>query len=287
MRNPVLRFPDGTPNVDPTTYGRSPALMDPDQTQTSNGALNQPPISGGNARGSSRVPQIQPNLIDMRSEGLMRIGGAISGASQNGGLAAMQAGSEAYGGIMDYNRRQEDEAFALEEARRQALQTRITNAAKNANKPPSDQDMQDMAAAAGKYQTAMEVLQGFKDRDYVVGWQSYLTEIWDNVTDDPRQNIRLKLQTLKVDKILANVARTKGAISEKEMEIFASDQPSRLAGEEIWTNWVKDYAEALRVMNIRMQGGSTTGAYSDGTSSGDFTSSGPSAPDTTGYSIVN
>lgn len=272
-----------SPMVDPNSqnpgipYGvGQPVLMNPNQPNNPPPALRQP-LQTGNARGSSRMPTIEPQKINMMGEGMIRMGSAMGAQQGNGLNAGMAAAGQEYGNIMDYNRGAEAEAQALEEARRAEIQRRMDAQAKSsAPKPASDQDMQDMAAAAGKYQTAMEVLQGFKDRDYVVGWQSYLTEIWDNVTDDPRQNIRLKLQTLKVDKILANVARTKGAISEKEMEIFASDQPHKLAGEGIWSNWVKDYAEALRVMNTHMRGGSTTGTYSDGSSSGSFNPTGQS-----------
>lgn len=280
------------PNNSTLPYNQGqPVLMNPNQPNNPPPALRQP-LQTGNARGSSRMPAIEPQKIDMMGEGMVRMGSAMGAQTGNGLNAGMAAAGQEYGNIMDYNRGAEAEAQALEEDRRVELQRRMdaqaaAQAKSSAPKPASDQDMQDMAAAAGKYQTAMEVLQGFKDRDYVVGWQSYLTELWDNVTDDPRQNIRLKLQTLKVDKILANVARTKGAISEKEMEIFASDQPSKLAGEEIWSNWVKDYAEALRVMNTHMRGGSTTGTYSDGSSSGSFNPTGQSPVDTSGYSIVN
>jgi hypothetical protein len=281
MVNPILNPQDPR---DP----RAAILTNPAQANNLQPAL-QMPTPGGNARQSTRVPNIQPRLVDMRTEGNMRIGGAIMAASSLGGNEAINAGIQEYAGIQDYNRRAEDDAFALEEARRESIQARMDSQAKlNAPTPANDADM---AAAAGKYQTAMEVLKGFKDRDHVVGWSSYLTEIYDNVTDDPRQNIRLKLQTLKVDRILSNVARTKGAISEKEMEIFASDQPSKLAGETIWANWVRDYAEALRVMNVRMRGGSTTGTYSDGSMSGSFTapsSESFNAPiDTTGYTVIN
>ena len=279
MRNPVLRFPAGTPNVDPTTYGRSPALMDPDQTQTSNGALNQPPISGGNARGSSRVPQIQPNLIDMRSEGLMRIGGAISGASQNGGLAAMQAGSEAYGGIMDYNRRQEDEAFALEEARRQALQTRMTNAAKNATPPQTDEQAFEVNNGIQELSDMIGMLEeGGMTGPYDGTVQAWLDEkgvtdaVFGGAEGAKRAYYRQLLEGYRVNEALEFVSKTKGAISEKEMKLFLSPLPvTQGTTEETWLMHLREKKRIALKLKAFM----------------DLQNGGPSAPDTTGYSVVN
>jgi len=113
----------------------------------------------------------------------------------------------------------------------------------------------------------MAVLQGFDDHDGVVGLGSYLKRPWDQITGNERENIRLKIASLRVDNTLSYVAQTKGAISEKEMAIFSSAQPRWIDGEDIWRRWVQDYAEAIRVMNVNMNGGSVTGTYSDGTTS--------------------
>ena len=280
VRRPILQTQPQ--EIDPRTGA---ILTDPTQAQTNTGALAQPmnQPQTGNARQSNRVPR---NLIDMRSEGLIRIGGKMAGAAENGVLDAMAAGSSEYADIEDYNRRVEDDAFILEEARRQAIQDRIDRQTKidTKNKP----SVEDQAAAQAKLQIALEVLKGFDERDGVVGFGSLLTQTYDRLTDDKRENIRLKLKTLQVDRILSNVARTKGAISEKEMEIFASDQPAWWAGEDIWRKWVEDYAEALRVMNTNLQGGSTTGSYNDGSTSSDFNGSGSSSASADdGFSFVD
>ena len=51
------------------------------------------------------APQVPQQRIGL-NEGLIRTGGAIVGASQDGGLAAFQAGTDMYGQIQDYNRSQ-------------------------------------------------------------------------------------------------------------------------------------------------------------------------------------
>ena len=51
------------------------------------------------------APQVPQQGIGF-DEGLIRTGGAIVGASQDGGLAAFQAGTDMYGQIQDYNRSQ-------------------------------------------------------------------------------------------------------------------------------------------------------------------------------------
>lgn len=192
---------------------------------------------------------------------MIRMGGAgMAGASQ-GGLASMGAMTSAYGDIMDYNRSREMEEYnaqvnaANEEQRRKdALAARM---AKSAGKAKGSGDEVGAAKALLSLQNAQDVLDGFKRRDGVVGWGSFFLRGWDQLTGDQRENIRLKIQSMKVDRVLANIAQTKGAISEKEMDIFMSDQPSMYAGEKIWTAWVENYIEALKVMHKNLRDGTT------------------------------
>lgn len=238
--------------------------------------MTQPGALSGNARGSIRMPQMPQNQrINMGGEGLMRIGGNMIGASADGGLAAINAGTNTYGDIMDYNRAREmdeyaiQEAQALEQQRRLDLQRKLEREQTKENEP----DVEGAAKALVNLQTAQEVLQGFDDFNDVVGWKSMITRKWDQLKDNQRENIRLKIETLKVDRVLANIAQTKGAISEREMDIFMSDQPSWLAGEEIWRNWINDYIAALRVMHTNLANGTTvdTGArMSTMSNSGDY-----------------
>lgn len=271
------------PQMRPSNLG-APVLMNPNQPNNP-----KPALQTGNARGSSRMPTVEPNRINMMGEGMIRMGSAMAGQQGMGLNAGMAAAGQEYGNIMDYNRQAEDEAAAIEEARRVEIQRRMDAQAAayaKANKPNKDAGFE-AAVASAKYNNAMQVLQGFEDHDGVVGF-GYMFRKWDQLTGNQRENVRLKIAKLKVDDQLSYIAQTKGAVSDREMAIFGSAQPNWTDGEEIWKVWVKDYAEALRVMNNRLAGGNAVGIYSDGSTSGQFISGGQSlnAPDTTGYSIV-
>jgi len=256
--NPKL-YPD---NAYPQGQG---VLTNSSQPISQSGILSQQ--QGGNMRGSTRLPAVPRQKINMMGEGNMRMAGAGLGAlgANMTGNEAIAAAAQEYGAMKDYNRQAEADALALEEDRRNAIADRMSN-----KKDSQNGTLEEIATANAKMKTAMDVLKGLDDHDNVVGWKSFFTRGFDNITGSERENIRLKIKELKVDRILSQISRTKGAISNKEMEIFASPVPWDYADEEIWRNWVKDYAEALRVMNINLQGGRTVGNYSDGSSSSSF-----------------
>lgn len=221
----------------------------------------QPILAGatGNARGSNRMPQIPNNRIGL-GEAMMRIGGAGLGQSANGGGNAVYGSMlNQYGQIQDYNRQADmermkiEEERMLEEQRRQDLLRKMNATQAKAKKG----DLEAAATALVSLQNAQDVLDGFDRRDGVVGWQSYFLRGWDQISGDERENLRLKIESMKVDRVLANIAQTKGAISEKEMDIFMSDQPSWLAGEDIWRKWITDYMAATRVMHTNLANGTT------------------------------
>ncbi len=73
----------------------------------------------------------------------------------------------------------------------------------------------------------------------------------------PESQIRSSLQTLKIGQTLLNTAQTKGAISDTEMRIFASDQPLFSYSSEEWNAWLTKRRDALlRVIN-RLERGET------------------------------
>lgn len=236
-----------------------------------------PALITGNARGSMKPPAALsiPNQRIPMGEALMRIGGAGVAASGQGGLAAIGAATNAYGQVQDANRLAEMEAFAIEEARRKSIADRMAASASKSGSAGTGDAAQN-AKTLVALQNANAVLKGFDDYDNVVGPAYWFAKKWDQLNGNERENIRLKINSMKVDRVLANIAQTKGAISEKEMDIFMSDQPAWIAGEDIWRKWVQDYAEALRVMHTNLQGGSTLGQYSDGKTS-NFSDTGLSA----------
>jgi len=235
---------------------QGPALSNPAQPQPQAPALSVPSQGAtGNARGSSRMPN---QKIGMH-EAMARMGGATMAASSQGALAGLGAMTDSYGQIQDYNRAREMEAFQIEEARRKAIADRQARAQAAAAKADKG-DPEASAKARLSLQNADAVLQGFDDFDGVTGWGYWFNQTWDRLTGNERENIRLKINSMKVDRVLANIAQTKGAISEKEMDIFMSDQPAWTASEDIWRKWVTDYRNALLVMNTNLANGTTVGS---------------------------
>lgn len=221
----------------------------------------------GNARGSMKPPAALsiPNQRIPMGEALMRIGGAGVAASGQGGLAAIGAATNAYGQVQDANRQAEMEAFAIEEARRKSIADRMAASASKSGSAGTGDAAQN-AKALVSLQNANAVLQGFDDYDGVTGWNYWFNQKLDQVTGSERENIRLKINSMKVDRVLANIAQTKGAISEKEMDIFMSDQPAWTADEEIWRKWVTDYRDALLTMHTNLANGTTVAPSGGGAS---------------------
>ena len=259
-------YPPGILNGQP---GAQPQLNMGQPVLSQNVQAKAPTLTG-NARGSSRMPTIPDNRIGL-GEGMLRVGGAMMQGANTG--QGYSSAIDAYGNIMDYNRQanmermQIEQARILEEQRRQDLLRKMNATKAKAKKG----DAESAAKALVSLQNAQDVLDGFDRRDNVVGWGSFFVRGWDKLTGDERENLRLKIETMKVDRVLANIAQTKGAISEKEMDIFMSDQPSWLDGEEIWRKWITDYMAAIRVMHTNLANGTTV---EDGASIGTMSDSG-------------
>lgn len=239
-----------------------PALLDPKQPNP------KPPALSGNARGSSKVPSGQ---IDMRSEGLMRIGAAgLQSASDPSGAGGnwMAAMGQEYGNIQDYNRQAEQEVFAIEEARRVESQRRADAKAK-AKKPKSGADMilaQEGVNELGTLISALEqggltgpmdgTVQAWLDRsglrDYFVG----------NDEGAKRAYYRQRLENFRVNEALAVTANTKGAISDKEMALFLAPIPATADTTE--ATWLFHLREKLRINSkiLAFEQGAASGGFS-------------------------
>ena len=247
-------YPPGILNGQP---GAQPQLNMGQPVLSQNVQAKAPALTG-NARMSSRMPMIPDNRIGL-GEGMLRVGGAMMQGAETG--QGYSSAIDAYGNIMDYNRAREMEQYQYEQEQKLAEQRRQDLLRKmNATQAKADKggDAESAAKALVALQNAQDVLDGFDRRDNVVGWGSFFVRGWDKLTGDERENLRLKIETMKVDRVLANIAQTKGAISEKEMDIFMSDQPSWMDGEEIWRKWITDYMAAIRVMHTNLANGTTT-----------------------------
>ena len=242
----------------------------------------------GNKRNSTLPPF--PNTDISKGEMFMRMGGAMQGAAPKGGLSGgIAAATDAYGNIKDYNRgsalAQYEDAVAREQAMIEA-----EKAARQRQQKMSDDDLQfgrDIYKEQLKYrqeiqkeyaklsldqQSALAPVddQIFKYQDALNGIEAAIandvsltglsmndikSRVKGFVFGGPEQSLRLKLEGLRVDAILLNTAKTKGAISDSEMKIFATPLPSMDAQEGVWRDWIKDQQEAtLRVRQRLLTG---------------------------------
>ena len=200
----------------------------------------------GNARNSmAAYPDHKIGVNEM----LMRTGGAVMGGAQQGGLQAYSDGLAQYGAIQDYNREAGYNLYQ-DQLARDAASSKFAN-----EQAASDEENKDMGfEAAAKLKRVEDALSGLNERSGVTGLGRFIARPWDLLMGDEREELRLLIQSVKVDRTLARTALTKGAISDKEMAIFMSDQPSWNANWKIWRSWFERYQEALKVLYKNTQG---------------------------------
>ncbi len=215
MMNPQVPLSQGTPVLTNPAQPNAPA----------------PALQGatGNRRMSARMPQMPNNRIPMGSEGLMRIGGAGLGANSQGALATLGAMANQYGAIQDYNRAADMEAYQQEvlraneeEARRQLALKMQQDAAKDKEADP--EALGELRVGMAKLQQARDALSNAKN---ITGYSP--EDLWNRIVGRVKGNkeeaIRLFLNEIRLDSILRQVSKTKGAISNAEMALFGSQAP--------------------------------------------------------------
>ena len=225
----------------------------------------------GQAAGGTRTPatgnkrdaaglSVPRNKIDL-SEMLIRTGGAITGASGDGALAAIGAGTSAYGGIQDENRRLEQQqydadmqAYQAEEDRKIQRMTAMGGSA--ASQKAAREDAQTLSSGKAKVKVYDSLINDLTAAgNSVTGLlDGTVGAFKDNVTGDPNANLRLRLQDVRVDAALAKVAQTKGAISDREMSLFLSPMPTMTSSEEVWIDWMTMQRNVTKLLNDRMSG---------------------------------
>lgn len=177
------------------------------------------------------------------NEMLMRVGLAGVGGSQRGGLQALSDMGATYGAIQDANR-----ASALE-AYKASLE----------NKPDDNSIDNDTIAQLGQMDAALMDMERAK---------AYLREggltgpidngffgYYDMAVGNEQQTARLLLQKLRVDDTLLRIAQTKGAISNKEMDLFLAPSPSLNDQESVWLDWIEQRMDAIRRVKQRLSNG--------------------------------
>lgn len=203
----------------------------------------------GNRRDQTPM-SFQPQTID-NNEMLIRMGLAGLGANSQGSMASLGAMGDMYGAIQDTNRSGINSYnLAIQEAEIKAAEAKAETLAENQQQIGQiDQTIFDMDRALDNLENKKMSLTGWYDA--TVG------KALDNFAGNPEAAGRLLLQKLKVDDTLLRVAQTKGAISNKEMDLFMSPSPSNFSDEKVWIKWIKDRKAAIQRVRQRLASGTT------------------------------
>jgi len=201
------------------------------------------PVSG--QRRDQSAMSLPSGAVDF-NDMLIRMGGRGVEASQRGGLAAFGAVTDEYGKIQDANNAASLKAYqaALKADQKNAKQLR----ADQEQIGQIDQTMSDMTRAKAALRNGG--VTGLWDATVGAGWDKL-------VGNDREQNARMLLQKLRVDDTLLRIAQTKGAISNKEMDLFLSPSPDLTDQESVWVRWIEDREQALMRVRSRLSGGQT------------------------------
>jgi len=239
------------------------------------------------------LPPVPNNQIGM-GEALIRIGGAGLGGALDGGnyLTPM---ADQYGAIQDYNRsaavdaynsaveanQAQEKADALAKYREAYLgiqQQKTNNAAAKANAP--DKDTLSTVATLDQTLTKMQMaLDAIDSGQQLTGiFDGTLGAIIDRTQGNPEATSRLLLQELKVDAALLNVAQTKGAISNAEMQLFLSPTPTKFDDEQVWRDWITRRMKAAMDIRNRLVNGSTVDDPASPDAVNQFTTMGVGSP---------
>ena len=261
-QSPVTQMPNPQPG--PPMPPQGPILANPAQPQP-----QQPVLASatGNARGSNRMPNQKIGL----GEAMMRMGGAglSAGAVPGGASAGYGAMLDSYGQIQDYNRAREMEAFEIEEARRKAIADRQARAQAAAAKADKGDPSENLIGMQASYDQMSEALTALK-KDNLTGpfagrlgaWldASGLSDYYNgNDEGAKRAYMRSILANIQVDDTLLKTANTKGAISDKEMDLFKSPLPKITDDEGLWRLYITERMDVLSKV-IAFERGQSSGA---------------------------
>ncbi len=189
---------------------------------------------------------------DRRNEMLIRVGGAIVGASGRGGLAAIDAGTKEYGRLADYQRAQEqlEKENALARGRATATSSKAQAKAQedlNSQIQSNTQKANHFDYLIDRIKQEGDNLTGLSDGTVLAGL--------DSLQGNPRAALRLEMSQARVDAALKNVAETKGAISNREMTLFLSPMPKLgIDQESVWIAWLEMQSGLTKVLNTRLKG---------------------------------
>jgi len=200
------------------------------------------PVSG--QRRDQSAMSLPSSAVDF-NDMLIRMGGRGVEASQRGGLAAFGAVTDEYGKIQDAN-----QSAALD-----AYKAQLRAAGKTTKQSAEDQ------AYLGQIDQAlfdMNKAKGYLKEGGITGlFDNNIKGFFDKLSGNKRAVGRKLLEKLRVDDTLLRIAQTKGAISNKEMDLFLAPSPDLNDQESVWEQWIDDRMEAMSRIRSRMTGGQT------------------------------
>lgn len=255
------RLADTRQNVTPGQLAEDPdALLPTIEAYSAQDTVNTPVVDDqgeltGNARGSKkpmgRMQRIMNTLTGpgqygiSPSEKLIRLGGRMVGASSQGGLAAMEAFGDEYSKLKGEERVVAENMLDRYNTQLQAEQEAIADNSEALL--GYDESLRQMESLYNEVSAAGDQLTG--------PWDGTIGKWWDNIVGNPEAATRLRMDQFKVDQVLMSIAKTKGAISDREMAIFERPLPSDMSDEKIWLDILKQKYETAKIVRDRLARG--------------------------------
>ena len=211
-----------------------------------------PEAQTGGRRDSTALASAKKNTGMSFAEKMGRYGGAIMAAGSQGGMAQVGAMGTVTGEIKDIEREQENLRLQEQAKQQEAYQKSIA-------------EQQEGLAAMNQLDSRFSMaLAKFDLYDNVTGVMptdafARVTD-WAGMNDSSRQAFRLELKQIIVDETLLSTAKTKGAVSDKEMALFASGIPKMNDDEETWKAWLNQRRSWIAHINNRISTGAQVSA---------------------------
>ena len=246
MQDGTILAPDNDPSFSLISEAQA-STLNPNMP-SGNGVLSQlpaepkmsAPVSG--QRRDQSAMSLPSGAVDF-NDMLIRMGGRGVEASQRGGLAAFGAVTDEYGKIQDAN-----QSAALD-----AYKAQLKAAGKTTKQSADDQ------AYLGQLDQAlfdMNKAKGYLKEGGITGlFDNNIQGFFDKLSGNKRAVGRKLLEKLRVDDTLLRIAQTKGAISNKEMDLFLAPSPDLNDQEIVWEQWINDRIEAMGRIRTRLSGG--------------------------------
>ena len=203
-----------------------------------------------NARGSA-----MPYGKVGRNEMLMRMGAKMMAGSTQGYGAAMDAAFSEYGNIQDSNRQAETDAFKNQEATRLAEERIAALKAKGSGKETDAEAVGDLRFGMYKLQSGLKMIQNAEGNLTGLNAGAIFSRAYGMAKGSEAEAQRLFLKELGLDAIMKRVQQTKGAISNREMELFGSSTPNINSQEIVWESWIKRQMQMTEILMYRLENG--------------------------------